>query len=189
MAVWQTWCHMCWRQQMLINHLISGNWKWTSRWEAINRASVFRTSSLWLKLVMQGEKTQTNFTNVLTMGLILISDQCQGKQLLTAEPEHSYIRNPEAADKVDICAPVMPKGIPSVAKMEQQLPSEVKIIARNNFLISRVCRSVLSEFTSCFPVWICFSLCCWLGTLFPCERLYSTSLSAQFWKKNSPEAS
>lgn len=92
------------------------------------------------------------------MGLILIS--VQGKQFLTAELEHSYIRNAQAADKVDICAPVMPKGILSMTKMEQQSPPEVKIIARNNFSIFRLCRPALSEFTSCFLAWICFSLCC-----------------------------
>lgn len=45
------------------------------------------------------------------MDLTLVSVQCQGKQFLTAELEYSYIRNAEAADKVDICAPVMAKGI------------------------------------------------------------------------------
>lgn len=84
------------------------------------------------------------------MGLILVSVQWQGKQLLTAELEYSYIRSAEAADKVDICAPVMPKWILSVTKMEQQSPPEVKIIARNNFSIFRLCRPILSVFTGCF---------------------------------------
>lgn len=118
----------------------------------------------------------------LKRGLCLIFVHHWGKQLLTAEFERSYIRNAEEADKADICAPAMPEGILTLTKMEQRLPPEVKIIARN-FSIFRCCRPALSEFTGCFPAWLCFSLCCWLDMLFPCESLYLQASAITFGKK------
>lgn len=115
------------------------------------------------------------------MGLILLS--VKGKEFLTAELEHSCTRNAEAEDKVDICAPVMPKGILSVTKMEQQSPPEVKIIARKNFSIFRLCKPALSEFTGCFLAWI-FSLSAVDWTHFSHVRAYILQVSVlNFGKK------
>lgn len=65
--------------------------------------------NLMIESNCQGKKN--NFTKPLKRGLFLIFVQHQGKQFLTAELEYSYIWNAEVADKPDICAPVMHKGI------------------------------------------------------------------------------